>query len=34
LLLEAGLIVEIDSKEYKINPNKKTVVQLLVKEDM
>lgn len=34
LLLEAGLIVEIDNKEYKINPNKKTVVQLLVKEEM
>ncbi len=34
LLLEAGLIVETTFREYKINPNKKTVVQLLTKKDV
>lgn len=34
LLLEADLIVETNNKEYKINPNKKTVVQSLIKENI
>lgn len=34
LLLEAGLIIELDNKEYKINPDKEDVVRLLIKEDL